>query len=85
MHELAARYGVTERTVRKWLKAGMMVGEPGFRPPREGRRPYKLTDSQVAEIRSLSALPLLEIARRYGISESYACRLRSGKRRSLVV
>lgn len=78
--DLAARHGVTEHTARRWLRAGLLV--EGFRPPRGGRRPYKLTDAQVAEIREIGDLTLAEIAQQYGVSESYVCRLRRGLRRA---
>ena len=78
--DLAARHGVTEHTARRWLRAGLLV--EGFRPPRGGRRPYKLTDAQVAEIREIGDLTLAEIAQQYGVSESYVSRLRRGLRRA---
>lgn len=63
-----------------WRRSEVAAWDAG-RPRRPGRRPQKLDEAALADIVSARLRPGAELAREYGVSQSYISRIRSGERR----
>jgi len=66
-----------------WRRSEVARWDSGRRR-RPGRRPEKLDDAALAEITSAPLRPGAELAREYGVSQSYISRIRSGERRQPI-
>jgi transcriptional regulator with XRE-family HTH domain len=66
-----------------WRRSDVATWDAG-RPRRPGRRPEKLDDAALADIARSPRRPGAELAREYGVSQSYISRIRSGERRQAI-
>lgn len=66
-----------------WRRGDVAVWDSSRRR-RPGRRPEKLDVAALADIVSAPLRPGAELAREYGVSQSYISRIRSGERRQAI-
>ncbi len=75
---------VAELQATPLWRRGDITAWDANRRRRPGRRPEKLDDAALADIVSAPLRPGAQLAREYGVSQSYISRIRSGERRQPV-